>query len=131
MSAHAGTSERRPAATLGLRCRPVAAFAALGMYERADLQRLLRDDISELDEDLLVVAKEYFARRRAWYSAAPIRYQPFLWAEEGQIPVPCRRRTPARAVRGHEKVPAGGQMRSPLVATKSPHWWPAEVPTPR
>jgi hypothetical protein len=36
------------------------------MYERADLQRLLRDDISELDEDLLVVAKEYFARRRAW-----------------------------------------------------------------
>lgn len=35
-----------------------------------------------------------------------------------------------RDVRGHEKVPAGGQMRSPLVATKSPRWWPAEVPTP-
>jgi len=32
-------------------------------------------------------------------------------------------------VRGHEKVPAGGQLRSPLVATRSPRWWPAEVPT--
>ncbi|MFN2506610.1 MAG: hypothetical protein ABR540_20765 [Acidimicrobiales bacterium] len=52
----------------GLRRRPIAAFAALGMYERADLQRLLRDDISALDEDLLVVAEEYGnwedARRR-------------------------------------------------------------------
>jgi len=34
-------------------------------------------------------------------------------------------------VHGHEKVPAGGQMRSPFVATRSPRWWPAEVPTPR
>ena len=34
-----------------------------------------------------------------------------------------------RPVHGHEKVPAGGQLRSPLVATKSPRWWPAEVPT--
>jgi IS30 family transposase len=41
--------------------------------------------------------------------------------------VACR----SPAVRGHEKVPAGGQMRSPLVATESPRWWPAEVPTPR
>lgn len=52
----------------GLRRRPPAAFAALGMYERADLQRLLRDDIAALDEDLLVVAEEYGnwedARRR-------------------------------------------------------------------
>jgi hypothetical protein len=31
-------------------------------------------------------------------------------------------------VRGHEKVSTGGQLRSPLVATKSPHWWPGEVP---
>jgi hypothetical protein len=31
------------------------------MRERADLQRLLRDDIIALDEDLLVVAEEYFA----------------------------------------------------------------------
>ena len=36
----------------GLERRPPAAFAALGMYERADLKRLLRDDISALDEDL-------------------------------------------------------------------------------
>jgi len=34
-------------------------------------------------------------------------------------------------VRGHEKVLAGGQLRSPLVATRSPRWWPAEVPAPR
>jgi len=33
-------------------------------------------------------------------------------------------------VRGHEKVPTGGQLRSPLVATKSIHWWPWEVPAP-
>jgi hypothetical protein len=52
----------------GLKRRPSAAFAALGMYERADLQRLLRDDISALDEDLLVIAEEFGnwedARRR-------------------------------------------------------------------
>lgn len=52
----------------GLKRRPPAAFAALGMYERADLQRLLRDDISALDDDLLVVAEEFGnwedARRR-------------------------------------------------------------------
>jgi len=29
------------------------------MYERADLQRLLRDDISALDEELLVIAEEF------------------------------------------------------------------------
>ena len=33
-------------------------------------------------------------------------------------------------VRGHEKVSAGGQLRSPLVAMKSPRWWPREVLTP-
>ncbi len=33
-------------------------------------------------------------------------------------------------VRGHEKVPDYGQLRSPLVAMKSPHFWPREVPTP-
>jgi len=43
----------------GLESRPVAKFAALGMYERADLQRLLRDDISALGEDLLVIAEEF------------------------------------------------------------------------
>jgi hypothetical protein len=52
----------------GLRARPVAEFAELGLYERADLQRLLRDDISALGEDLLVVAEEFGewedARRR-------------------------------------------------------------------
>jgi hypothetical protein len=34
-------------------------------------------------------------------------------------------------VRGHEKVPADGQLRSPLVATRGPRWWRAEVSTPR
>ncbi len=52
----------------GLRRMPEAAFAALGMYERADLQRLLRDGIDALGEDLLVVAEEFGewedARRR-------------------------------------------------------------------
>jgi len=40
----------------------------LGLYERADLQRLIRDDISALDEDLRVIAEEFGnwedARRR-------------------------------------------------------------------
>ncbi|HJV09545.1 MAG TPA: hypothetical protein VJ653_07680 [Acidimicrobiales bacterium] len=52
----------------GLKARPIADFAVLGMYERADLQRLLRDDISALGDDLLVVAEEFGnwedARRR-------------------------------------------------------------------
>ncbi len=52
----------------GLRRRPTAAFAALGMYERADLQRLVRDDISALGEELFVIAEEFGnwedARRR-------------------------------------------------------------------
>lgn len=52
----------------GLKRRPLARFADLGMYERADLQRLLREDISALDEDLLVIAEEFGnwedARRR-------------------------------------------------------------------
>lgn len=43
----------------GLHRRPVAQFAELGMYERADLQRLLRDDITALGEDLLVIAEEF------------------------------------------------------------------------
>ncbi len=37
---------------------------------------------------------------------------------------------PLLLVRGHEKVLAGGHVRSPLVASKSPRWWPREVPTP-
>lgn len=52
----------------GLKARPVAKFAELGLYERSDLQRLLREDISALGEDLLVVAEEFGewedARRR-------------------------------------------------------------------
>jgi hypothetical protein len=47
---------------------PESGFAALGMYERADLQRLLRDGITALGEDLLVIAEEFGewedARRR-------------------------------------------------------------------
>lgn len=52
----------------GLARRPVTGFAALGLYERADIQRLLRDDISVLGEDLLVISEEFGewedARRR-------------------------------------------------------------------
>src|SRR5437588_1578880 len=43
----------------GLEERAVAQFAALGLFERADLQRLLRDRIEALGEDLLVVAEEF------------------------------------------------------------------------
>jgi hypothetical protein len=52
------------------RLSPVAVekFAALDMYEREDLQRLLRDNISPLGDDLLVIAEEFGqwedARRR-------------------------------------------------------------------
>lgn len=52
----------------GLEQRPPAGFAALEMYERQDLQRLLRDQISALGEDLLVISEEFGnwqdARRR-------------------------------------------------------------------
>lgn len=43
----------------GLRRREVGKFASLGMYERADLQRLLRQDPTALGEDLLVIAEEF------------------------------------------------------------------------
>jgi hypothetical protein len=52
------------------RLSPVAVekFAALDMYEREDLQRLLRENISPLGDDLLVIAEEFGqwedARRR-------------------------------------------------------------------
>ncbi|SCL28991.1 hypothetical protein [Micromonospora inyonensis] len=42
-----------------LRRHDAARFAALGLYERKDLQRLLRDDIAVLSPDLLVVAEEF------------------------------------------------------------------------
>jgi hypothetical protein len=52
----------------GLHRREVARFAALGMYERADLQRLLRDGPAALGEDLLIIGEEFGqwedARRR-------------------------------------------------------------------
>lgn len=52
----------------GLQRRDAAQYAALGIYERADLQRMLRQDISPLGADLLVVAEEFGnwedARRR-------------------------------------------------------------------
>jgi hypothetical protein len=53
---------------LGLRRHDAGAFKDLGLYETADLQRLLRDDISVLADDLRVVAEEFGewedARRR-------------------------------------------------------------------
>ena len=43
----------------GLIPRSPSGFAELGLYERADLQRLLRDDISVLGPDLRVLAEEF------------------------------------------------------------------------
>ena len=43
----------------GLDVREPAAFAPLGLRERQDLQRLLRDRIDVLDQDLLVIAEEF------------------------------------------------------------------------
>src|SRR5437879_1352988 len=52
----------------GLERQPVSKFGALGIYERSDIQRRLRDDITPLGDDLLVVAEEFGewedARRR-------------------------------------------------------------------
>ncbi|GAB3147457.1 hypothetical protein GCM10027290_30760 [Micromonospora sonneratiae] len=42
-----------------LRRHDAARSAALGLYERKDLQRLLRNDIAVLSPDLLVVAEEF------------------------------------------------------------------------
>lgn len=38
---------------------PATTFAALGVLERADLQRLLRTNIEVIDDDLLVIAEEF------------------------------------------------------------------------
>jgi len=43
----------------GLEDRSVEQFAALGMYERNDLQRLLRERVDCLGDDLKVVAEEF------------------------------------------------------------------------
>jgi hypothetical protein len=52
----------------GLSEHPPAHFADLGLYERGDLQRLVRDQIGVIGDDLLVVAEEFGqwddARRR-------------------------------------------------------------------
>jgi hypothetical protein len=52
----------------GLARHEQASLAELGLRERQDLQRLVRDDIGVLDDDLLVVAEEFGqwedARRR-------------------------------------------------------------------
>ena len=52
----------------GLARHEQASLADLGLREREDLQRLIRDDIGVLDDDLLVVAEEFGqweeARRR-------------------------------------------------------------------
>jgi hypothetical protein len=47
----------------GLRQHAAAGFATLGLYERADLQRLLREDISAVGDDLLVIAEEFASGR--------------------------------------------------------------------
>jgi hypothetical protein len=43
----------------GLQRREVAHFAELGLYERSDLQRLLREQPTALGEDLLIIAEEF------------------------------------------------------------------------
>lgn len=43
----------------GLAAHASQAFADIGLYERADIQRLLHQDISVLGEDLLVIAEEF------------------------------------------------------------------------
>lgn len=43
----------------GLKVLSETKFEAEGLYERGDLQRLLRQDISALGEDLLVIAEEF------------------------------------------------------------------------
>ena len=43
----------------GLAINEPAAFADLGLRERTDLQRLIRDDIRVLDDGLLVIAEEF------------------------------------------------------------------------
>jgi hypothetical protein len=52
----------------GLVLNEPAALADLGLYERADLQRIIRDEIGVLGDDLLVIAEEFGnwedARRR-------------------------------------------------------------------
>ncbi len=52
----------------GLETKPSSRFATLGIRERQDLQRRLREDISVLGEDLMVIAEEFGewedARRR-------------------------------------------------------------------
>jgi hypothetical protein len=52
----------------GLQEHQPAQFADLGLYERGDLQRLLRDEIGVIGHDLLVIAEEFGewedARRR-------------------------------------------------------------------
>src|SRR4051812_48364046 len=42
-----------------LRRHDAGRFAALGIHERNDLQRLLRDDIGVLSADLLVIGEEF------------------------------------------------------------------------
>lgn len=49
----------------GLETREAADFTTLEIYERRDLQRLLRDEISALGEDLLVISEEF----RNWQDA--------------------------------------------------------------
>jgi integrase len=49
----------------GLARHEEALLADLGLREREDLQRLIRDDIGVLDDDLLVIAEEF----RQWEDA--------------------------------------------------------------
>jgi hypothetical protein len=42
-----------------LEAHPVSRFGELGLFERSDLQRRLRDDITPIGPDLLVIAEEF------------------------------------------------------------------------
>jgi hypothetical protein len=57
------------------------------------------------DDGLIVIAVTQQELARAYQDASPGTVAWYV----------------SRLVRGHEKVPAGGQLRSPLVASGSPH----------
>ena len=116
-----------------------------GFATEAEAEQALREVLSALDGHSYVAPSELTVAgflREHWLPAVqPPKLRPSTWVEYRRIVrlriapriggVTLQGLNPAHLnVRGHDKVPAGGQLRSPLVATKSPRWWPAEVPTP-
>lgn len=74
-----------------LRRHDSARFAALGIYERKDLQQLLRDDIEVLSTDLLVKVRQKVTMQERRSSDGRD------WTRVGNRP--CQAATPARMER--------------------------------